>query len=112
MNTTQRVKEIRTKLKSLFPEVKFSVTKRHYNSMSISILSSPYDLTNEQHEQVNQWRIDEWHEGKAKEILTKVYEVSSEGITYRETGDYGTQPDFYVSINIGKWDKPYIKTNN
>ena len=28
-------------------------------------------------------------------------------VSYRETGDYGTQPDFYTYITIGKWDRPF-----
>ena len=107
--TTERVKEIRTQLKSEFPEIKFSVTKRDWNGVSISIMQSPYDLTEKQHEQVNQWRINDWYEGKAKEILSKIYQIANLGVSYRETGDYGTQPDFYVSINIGQWNKPYIR---
>lgn len=112
MNVTQRVKEIRTQLKSEFPEIKFSITKRHWNGVDISIMESPYQLTDKQHEQVNHYRINEWYEGKTKDILNRIYEVSNEGVSYRETGDYGTQPDFYVSINIGKWDKPYIQKLN
>jgi hypothetical protein len=107
--TTERVKEIRTQLKSEFPEIKFSVTKRDWNGVSISIMQSPYDLTEKQHEQVNQYRINDWYEGKPKEILSKIYQIANLGVSYRETGDYGTQPDFYVSINIGQWNKPYIK---
>ena len=109
MKSTERVKEIRNQLKSEFPEIKFSVTKKDWNGVNVSIVKSPYDLTQENYEQVNHYHIANFYEGKKKEILLRVKEIANQGVNYRETGDYGTQPDFYVSINIGQWNKPYIQ---
>jgi hypothetical protein len=106
--TTERVKTIRNELKNVLPAYKFSVTKRHYNGVSIVILSGPAKLTDENYEQVNTWYIDEQPEGVKKNVLNIVNKIASEGVTYRETGDYGTQPDFYVNIKIGDYNKPYI----
>ena len=106
--TTERVKTIRNELKNVLPAYKFSVTKRHYNGVSIVILSGPAKLTDENYEQVNSWCIDEQPEGVKKNVLNIVNKIASEGVTYRETGDYGTQPDFYVNIKIGDYNKPYI----
>lgn len=109
MKSTERVKEIRTQLKKEFPEIKFSVTKRDWNGVNISIMKSPYDLVQENYVQINHYYIDKYYEGKTKDILLRIKEIANEGVSYRETGDYGTQPDFYISINIGQWDRPYIK---
>jgi hypothetical protein len=106
--TTERVKTIRNELKNVLPAYKFSVTKRHWNGVSIVILSGPAKLTEEDYEQVNTWYIDEQPEGVKKNVLNIVNKIASEGVTYRETGDYGTQPDFYVNIKIGEFNKPYI----
>lgn len=106
--STQRVKEIRNELKNALPAYKFSVTKKHWNGVRIVILSGPAKLTEENYEQVNTWYIHEKEEGVKKNVLNVVNSIASKDITYRETGDYGTQPDFYVSINIGDFDRPYI----
>jgi hypothetical protein len=106
--TTQRVKTIRNELKNALPAYKFSVTKRYYNGVSIVILSGPAKLTEENTEQVNVYYIDEQPEGVKKNVLNVVNKIASEGVTYRETGDYGTQPDFYVNIRIGEYNRPYI----
>jgi hypothetical protein len=106
--TTERVKTIRNELKNVLPAYKFSVTKRHYNGVSIVILSGPAKLTDENYEQVNTWYINEQPEGVKKNVLNIINKIASEGVTYRETGDYGTQPDFYVNIKIGEFNKPYI----
>jgi len=105
--TTQRVKEIRNELKNVLPAYKFSVTKRHWNGVNITILSGPAKLS-ETYEQVNTYYISEQEEGVKKNVLNIVNIIASEGVVYRETGDYGTQPDFYVRINIGEFNKHYI----
>jgi hypothetical protein len=106
--TTERVKSIRNELKNVLPAYKFSVTKRHYNGVSIVILSGPAKLTEQNYEDVNVYYINEQPEGVKKNVLNIVNSIASEGVTYRETGDYGTQPDFYVNIKIGEFSKPYI----
>lgn len=107
MNTTQKVAEIRKELKATFPNFKFSVIKNHYNSMSVYILSAPYQMTEEKYEQVNEYHIDRFYEGQTKEDLLKIKEILTRDVSYRETGDYGVQPDFYTNITIGKWDRPF-----
>jgi hypothetical protein len=106
--TTERVKSIRNELKNVLPAYKFSVTKRHYNGVSIVILSGPAKLTEQNYEDVNVYYINEQPEGVKKNVLNIVNSIASEGVTYRETGDYVTQPDFYVNIKIGEFSKPYI----
>jgi hypothetical protein len=104
--STERVAEIRTELKNALPKCKFSIRKNDYNSMSIYLLSSPVDFGTDRR-QVNHYWIHENYEGEQKEILMTIKEIAFKGINYRETGDYGTQPDFYIDLSIGKYDKPY-----
>ena len=105
--TTQRVKEIRNELKNVLPAYKFSVTKRHYNGVNIVVLSGPAKLT-ETYESVNHYYIDENTDPVKKNVIKIIDQIASEGVSYRETGDYGTQPDFYVNIKIGEYDRHYI----
>lgn len=124
----EQVKEIRNNLKKAFPEIKFSVRGKDYTEVQVTILESPYDFFNmindytptngmkkiwdkkpEKHHQVNQYHIDRNWIGKAKEILLKIYQLINKGNydnsdSQRDHFDVG----FYVSINIGEWDKPYI----
>ena len=58
--------------------------------------------------QVNEYHLDSWFSGQALEILTKIknilntdnYDNSDVQSDYFDVGHY-------ISINIGKWDKPY-----
>ena len=108
LTTTQRVKIIRNELKNVLPAYKFSVTKRHYNGVNVTILSGPEKLT-ETYENVNNYYINEQEEGTKKNVLTIVDKIANKGVTYRETGDYGSQPDFYVNIKIGEYDRHYTQ---
>lgn len=127
--STERVKEIRNQLKKTFSEIKFSVVTRHYSSVSVTILSSPYDLLSMVNKDenkpinlkekspkdigyspVNHYHIAEHWYGKAKEILTKIYEIVSVGHYDRNAGDpFADYCDctFYINMSIGSWDKHY-----
>jgi hypothetical protein len=108
--SSERVKEIRTTLKSQFPKVKFSIRREHGSGVRISVLSSEVNFGAD-YKQVNEYYINEHYSGEQAKLLSKIYEVASEGTTYRETGDYGTQPSHYVWITIGEWNKPYQVIN-
>lgn len=113
-NRTERVAEIREELKREFPDFKFSIRKDGYNGVRIAILSAPINLLEGEPEgtkyvDVNNYYIDEHFKDvpAVRDVLKKIYGIASRGVTYRETGDYGTQPDFYVYIKIGDSDKPF-----
>ena len=92
---TERVAQIRAKLKEKYPYIKFSITKDGYNGVNIRILEAPIDFSDKENQQ-------------AKAALKDIEDIASEGVTYRETGDYGNQPDFYVWVRVGTWDKPFV----
>lgn len=123
-------KEIQMKLKPILEkyQVKASLGVKHYSTIVLNIYSSPIDfignynkVTSEQHRQnfepgdhmdVNHFYYKEQFTGKALEFLTEVMTVlnDKQGVEV-EDGDYGTVPNYYTDINIGKWDKPYVLLN-
>lgn len=107
MNVKQRASELRTDLKGLYPDVKFSITIEHYSLININIMLAPekYNFRNGQY--VNELYLEEYFEGEALEMLGNIWNIANKGVKYFETADYGTQPSFYVNINIGKSDKPF-----
>lgn len=107
--SAERVKEIRTQLKKEFPSFKFSITRDNWSGIKISILESNVDfnLGESTYKQVNEYYIERSYTGQAREVLLRIREIANAGVSYHETGDYGNQPSFYLSINIGQWDKPY-----
>ena len=102
--STERVKEIRNKLKKVFPKVKFSVRTVNYSLVHISIMKSPFTWSKD-HLQLNHYCFEE-----NVSFLDRVYAIANEGnYIVTNDSDYGNIPKFYVGIEIGKWDKPHEK---
>lgn len=105
-----QVAQIRNELKKQLPAFKFSVTREHYTCLNVCILSGPIAFT-KPFEQINNYYIkDNYKDNPAiMQVLLKVNEICSkdEKIEFNDA-DYGSVPNFYVHISIGKWDKPYL----
>lgn len=114
-----RVKEIRQQLKQEFPQITFSVTRRDSNLITVAILKAPINFLKGReresrgYEQVNNYYIkDNYSDNpEARDVLLRINDIVSRDqreITY--DGDYGSVPNYYVHIEIGKWDRPFIYT--
>lgn len=114
---TETVKEKRQELRKMFPDYKLSVVCDNYSSIDVSIMSGPIDIQfresdcMDRYEQVNHFHIESRYEDQPelKKVLLKIKDVI--GKEQRELvydGDYGSVPTYYIHINIGKWDRPYV----
>lgn len=104
--------KIQTALKPVFKKygIKATVAKGSYNSSLVVNISAGDIDFGSTYQQVNIYWIDDHHTGIAKEFLNEVlktikvagewYDESDSQIDYFNTA-------FYISINIGRWDKPY-----
>jgi hypothetical protein len=119
--SAEQVKSVRVALKKEFPNVKFFVTKEHCTSLHVAIMESNIDFTardtrNGEYYQAKElshfWIEESFRENEpAKVFLLKLLEVIFKLQPIRivsEDGDYGSIPNYYLNIRIGKWDKPYL----
>lgn len=104
--------KIQAALKPVFKKygIKATVAKGSYNSsLVVNVSSGDIDFGTD-YQQVNIYWIDDNHTGKAKDFLNEVLrEIKRAGEWYDESDsqiDYFNTA-FYISINIGRWDKPY-----
>ena len=128
---TKDVKAIREALKAEFgKDFKFSVTREHYSSVRISIMSGVenfYDgsmnTTDKYNGRVHEFdgyeQINHYHThfyGKHEALFTKISEIAHTAPGLAGGKKYFCEDDamtdyfsraYYVSINVGKWDKPY-----
>jgi len=104
--------------------IKYSLGVRHHSTLVLNISRGPIDFIGNYNElrevtrpedlaktyiDVNVYRYRDRFSGEALEILSKVipilntgnYDNSRPEIDYFDKG-------FYVDVNIGKWDKPYV----
>jgi hypothetical protein len=112
---TEEVANIRKQLKDKFPNWKFSVTRDGHSRVSIVILSGPLHFEfkdGRNHQQVNEYYIEENHTGEWKEFLLEIYKIAKSqnyNPSIVEDSDYGHVPSYYISMSIGDWDKPYVQ---
>ena len=115
----------RQQLKKDFPQCKFSVTSKSFSGgseISCHLMVAPFEVftdeidehsKRDQYDQVNHYNLEDsvFYTKKALVILKKVtsmftsyrYDDSDGQIDYFST-------NFYFSLNIGKWDKPFVIT--
>ena len=103
----QRAIELRTQLKELYPDVKFSITIHHHSSIHIDIMSAPEKYGFQNTGSFNVFYMEESFEGETLAMMKNIWNIANVGVKHFETGDYGTQPSFYVWMHIGKWDKKF-----
>jgi len=109
--STEAVKHIRTRLKQEMPDFKLSVTKQNHHAVSVAIMQGPVDF-GATYQQVNHFYIPEhWGDRPdACSCLMMIQEIATASQrTVTVCSDYGAIPNYYVSISVGKWDKPYVQ---
>jgi len=114
----ERTAQIRSQIKKEFPNFKFSIRNENYSSVHITILEAPIDLVcgmdrnGNGHIHVNHYFIKENYENfpEAQKALSRINDIAGKGCgTESFDGDYGYVPDYYIRINVGQWDKPFVK---
>ena len=110
--TKEQVSEKRKALKAALPEYKLSVTRRDSMQICVSIVKGPhaFELGQRGYAQVNQFYIDDNYKSdpEALRVLSTIRDIcQSDQSQLVYDGDYGSVPTFYISMEIGKWDRPY-----
>ena len=106
--TKEQVSKIRKELNSTFHNLKFSVVRRDYMCVDIAIMSGDVDFhANNDLNRVDKSVLQQYPE--LAEILSKVEKIANDGNGVEVVdGDYGTVPNYYVRVEVGRWDKPYV----
>ena len=110
--TTEEVSMIRKAIKANIKNAKFSIKKEHYSGVKISILESSIDFTGvTQYSQSPDiakrlWGVDDEKTVFITRLFDVIDSVSPEKII-SEDGDYGSVPNYYRIIQVGRWDKPF-----
>lgn len=107
--------KIQAALKPVFQKygIKATVARNSYHStLIVNLVSGNIDFTNDyDRTQVNVYHIDKYFDGIAKQFLNEVVDtIKQAGEWYDESNsqiDYFNTA-FYISINIGKHEKPYV----
>ena len=117
--TTQQVKQTREALKLAFPDFKFMVRKSHAggSSINVSIMSGPLDFGDiRDGASVNQYWVESHYADYLVPFLEAVIKVIKFGTDRQWYDRSDAMTDyfdtaFYLDVEIGRWGKPYIKTD-
>ena len=108
--------KIHAALKPVFKkyDIKATVGRNSYKStLVVNVAAGPIDF-GKTHQQVNVYWVDDHYTGKAKDFLNEVLDtIKAAGEWFDESNsqiDY-FHTAFYIDINIGRWDKPYVLNN-
>lgn len=102
----EKAKVIRDELKKTFPAFKFSVRVDNYTALRVSIVSGPVRFVESNYEQLNYFYPDRYANA---DILKKMIEIINR--TNYDRSDIQTDyfdVGFYLSLDQGKWDRPYV----
>jgi hypothetical protein len=104
----EKVKEMRDKIKKEFPHAVFSVVTEHHSTIKVALMESEFPCS-EKYMQLNHYYLKDNHNGEPwLPMMERVKEIiCADKKTESVDGDYGNIPNYYVRLEIGKWDKPY-----
>lgn len=115
----KEVKSIRVALKKEFPNVKFSVTKRHHSTVVVSIMKSDIDfsdvLEGRDNVGINHYWIEDNYPAHA-DMFKRIVEICKTAPAEDGGDEWFDKSDimsdyhhtaYYMDIFIGKWNKPY-----
>ena len=114
-----QVKQTREALKVAFPDFKFMVRKGNggSGSINVSIMSGPIDFGDfDMPKAVNPYHVGTFFEGKQVRFLEAVIKVIKYGTDRQWYDNSDAMTDyfdtaFYLDVEIGRWQKPYQKTD-
>lgn len=117
VSTKDQLRAIARELKSTYRNIKFSI-RVTYNTIDITILQAPIELRKDptkDRESVNHYYVNSHYNDmpEAKEILSGICDIvlqNQREIT--NDGDYGSIPNYYVSLRVGDYDRPFRVTGN
>ena len=114
--SNEEISEKRKLIKKVFPKWKFSIRNKHHSTLIVTILESDIDFNaiikeDRGHETINEFYYKEHYKDfpEIVECLEKILNIMLKGNEIvSEDSDYGSIPNFYVSLRIGEWDKKFV----
>ena len=97
--------------------MKGSIAIDNHSSLVVNVKEGVLDFTGhfthgDGYIQVNTYHIDNWYSGTIKNFLNDLVKAMKGTNWYNKSDAMIDYFDiaYYIDINIGKWDKPYVQT--
>ena len=95
--------------------MKGTIAIKHHFSLVVNVQSGPLDFTHSHgdgYTQVNTYHIDRHYSGDVRQFLNELV-VAMKGTKWFDKSDIQSDyfhTAYYIDINIGRWNKPYVQT--
>lgn len=107
------VKIIREYCKGHYPDCKFSVTRRHYDQITVALMEAPFEAIDTA--KAGEWDIEHQYvqtyklaTPEAQKILRDIERFGeSYGYDHSDVMHDYFDRSFYLWVEVGKWDKPF-----
>ena len=90
--------------------MKGSIAIKHYSSLVVNLQKGPIDFDMDGYTSVNVYHIDKHYTGIARDFLNELV-TAMKGTKWFDKSDIMTDyfhTAYYININVGKWNKPYV----
>ena len=90
--------------------MKGSIAIKNHMSLVVNLQSGPIYFDMDGYTSVNVYHIDKHYTGRAKDFLNELV-VAMKGTKWFDKSDIMTDyfhTAYYIDINVGKWNKPYV----
>ena len=108
----QDKRELAPAIKSVLKKygMKGSIAVKNHMSLTVNLQSGPIDFDMDGYTSVNVYHIDNHYTGIARDFLNELV-VAMKGTKWFDKSDIMTDyfhTAYYININVGKWNKPYV----
>lgn len=108
-------KIIREYCRGHYPDCKFSVTRKHYNSITVALMEAPFEAIDP--EKAGEYEIKHQHIQSYKQATPEAREILRDIERFGESYNYDhsdVMHDYFdrgvnLWVEIGKWNKPFNK---
>lgn len=115
MSMDDLTKIIREYCRGHYPDCKFSVTRKHYDSITVALMEAPFEAIDP--EKVGEYEIEHQHIQSYKQATSEAREILRDIERFGESYNYDHSDvmrdyfdrGFYLWVEIGKWNKPFKK---
>ena len=90
--------------------MKGSIAIKHHSSLVVNLQSGPIDFDMDGYTSVNVYHIDRHYTGIVRDFLNELVKAMK-GTKWFDKSDIMTDyfhTAYYININVGKWNKPYV----
>lgn len=107
----EKVAEMRKAIRKALPQYKISVSCSDHCSVNVAIMEGPIEFDMKDGRYINPYHYHNQEDENLVKIVDVIFAEMDKVVqkcTMYEDGDYGSIPNYYRGVSVGKFDRPYV----